>query len=85
MGKALVIHHRRDGTTTVSGGPEGGEQVFSAKVIARELAAGHAKVTFTLETVDGPLAYELVGFDPVGESGRVNPGVWHCRRVDQEG
>lgn len=85
MGKALVIRHRRDGTTTLSGGAEDGRHSFAAKTIAREVAAGHASVTLTLQTADGPVMYELDGFEPVGDEGRVNARVWHMRRVEREG
>lgn len=82
MGKSLVIHHRKDGTTTLSGGnPD--EQVFPVETIARELAAGRATVTVTLDTTDPPTVFELVGFQE-STDGRVNARVWQCRRIGQK-
>jgi hypothetical protein len=87
VAKALVVRKRRDGSTTIEGDPPV-EHGFSARWIARQIQEGLVTVTIAVNTSDGPVAYELTGFETVegavedDGSPRPNFTGWLARRVE---
>ncbi|GIH26061.1 hypothetical protein Aph01nite_43710 [Acrocarpospora phusangensis] len=93
MARSLVLRRRQDGTLRPIGGwPE--EHTFALSFLTREIAAGTAKVTVTIEGADGPVSYAFEGFDPhVDQHGEPVPDpvtgepkpnytAWRCTKVE---
>lgn len=94
MGRALVFRRTAAGLR-VEGEPPA-EHTLSADEVRRKLTDGLARVTVTYDTLDGPLTYEVTGFEPVLDpdgaqavdsagNRRWNWTGWQARRVDGEG
>lgn len=63
MGQALRFRRTEAGLRTETEPPQ--EHVLAPRVIARELAQGTVRVFVEFDLIDGPLRYELTGFEPI--------------------
>lgn len=79
MSSSMLVRKHADGGISIANPPE--QHGFAARFLAREIAGGNVTVLVTLEDVDEPITYRMVGFE-IGEDGKPNWTQWECVRVD---
>lgn len=92
MARSLVLRRTSDGLRAVGGWPD--DHTFALSWLAREIEAGTAAVTVTIQGSDGPVTYAFEGFEPHADqhgapvldavTGEPKPNytAWKCTKVE---